>query len=175
MRIAIDFNNTLFPTLEKAVEISNNQFATNIQLSQITAIDIYECLSSEIADKLTMLFVDKSIYDNLRPYQGAVKSIKALIAQGHEIYIVTSAQAEDIEWQERLIQQYLPFIPKDNLIRICNKSLLNVDILIDDDLSVLTQTFADRVCFDQPWNRDEIKDYVYGIHRVHCWENCTID
>ena len=74
-----------------------------------------------------------------------------------------------MEWKEELLRRYFPFIPKNNLVRIYNKKLLNVDVLIEDNLDNLTQTFADRICFDQPWNRDDVKDFAYGIYRVKGW------
>ena len=55
------------------------------------------------------------------------------------------------------------------MIRIYDKALLNVDVMIDDKLDNLTQTFAERVCFSQPWNQDADTDYVYGIYRIHHW------
>ena len=55
------------------------------------------------------------------------------------------------------------------LIRIHNKKLLNVDVLIEDKLDNLTHTLAERVCFTQPWNVDNGADYAYNIYRVHHW------
>ena len=74
-----------------------------------------------------------------------------------------------MEWKEELLQKHFPFIPKKNLIRIHNKSLLNVDVLVEDKMENLMHTFADRICFDQPWNQSEGKDFAYSIYRIHHW------
>ena len=168
-RIAIDFDETLFPTLEKVLEVYNKCHETNIELTQITAYSLSESLGADIADELIKLFVDKSIYDSLQPYKGAIRAVKTLVEQGHEIYIATSTDVRNMEWKEELLHKYFPFIPKNNLIRIHNKTLLNVDVLIEDKLENLKSTFADRVCFDQPWNQDDDSDYVYSIYRIHHW------
>ena len=42
-------------------------------------------------------------------------------------------------------------------------------MLIEDSPKNLIRTCAERVCFDQIWNRDDEKDYVYGIYRIHHW------
>ena len=168
-RIAIDFDETLFPTLEKVIEIYNKRHGTKIELSQITTYNLHDSLPIEIADELLELFVEKDAYSSLQPYKGAVRAIKTLVEQGHEIYIATSTDVKNMEWKEELLQRYFPFIPKGNLIRIYNKALLNVDVLIEDKLENLKSTFADRVCFDQPWNRDSDSDYVYSISRIHHW------
>lgn len=168
-RIAIDFDQTLFGTLEKVLEIYNKNNNTNIELSQITKYNLYDCLPEAIANDIIALFVDKSIYNNLMPYKSAVRAVKTLVERGHEVYVATSTDVRNMEWKETLLQKYFPFVPKDNLIRIHNKALLNVDIMIEDKLDNLTQTFADRICFSQPWNQSEEKDYAYGIYRMYHW------
>ena len=169
LRIAIDFDETLFPTLDKVVESYNKIHGTNIELTQITTYNLHDSLHADVADELLELFVDKSVYDNLQPYKGAIRAIKTLAEQGHEIYIATSTDVRNMEWKEELLQKHFPFIPKKSLIRIHNKALLNVDVLVDDKMDNLKSTFADRICFDQPWNQDEDADYVYSIYRIHHW------
>jgi 5'(3')-deoxyribonucleotidase len=169
LQIALDFDETLFPTLEKVIEIYNNRSGSNIELSQITTYSLYDCLDQDLADDLIELFCDKEVYDNLQPYKGAVRAVKTLVEQGHEIYIATATNVKNMEWKEQLLQKHFPFVPKDNLIRLHNKALLDVDVLVEDSMRNLTKTFADRICFDQIWNRDESKDYVYGIYRIHHW------
>ena len=169
LRIAIDFDETLFPTLDKVIELYNKRNSANIELSQIATYNLHNSLPSEVADELLELFVEKEVYDYLQPYKGAVRAIKSLVEQGHEIYIATSTDVRNMEWKEELLQKHFPFVPKKNLIRIHNKALLNVDVLVEDKLDNLKSTFADRICFDQPWNRDDDSDYVYGIYRIHHW------
>lgn len=168
-RIAIDFDETLFPTLERVVDAYNKKHGTSIELVQITTYNLHESFPAEVADELLEFFVDKSIYDCLQPYKGAVRAVKTLVEQGHEIYVATSTDVRNMEWKEELLQKHFPFIPKKNLIRIHNKALLNVDVLVEDKMDNLTQTFADRICFNQPWNVDEGKDFAYSIYRIHHW------
>ena len=169
LRIAIDFDSTLFPTMEKVIEIYNKKHNTSLDISQITMYNLHDNFPADIADELIELFVEKEVYDYLQPYNGAVRAIKALVEQGHEIYIATSTDVRNMEWKEELLQKHFPFIPKNNLIRIHNKSLLNVDVLVEDKLNNLKSTFADKVCFDQCWNRDEKSDWVYDIYRIRHW------
>lgn len=169
LKIAIDFDETLFPTLDRVIEVYNKRHDTNIKLSQITTYNLYDSFEANVADELIELFVDKEIYSCLQPYKGAVRAVKALVEQGHELYVATSTDVRNMEWKEELLEKHFPFIPKKNLIRIHNKALLNVDVLVEDKLDNLKSTFADRVCFNQPWNQDEDADYVYSIYRVRHW------
>jgi 5'(3')-deoxyribonucleotidase len=168
-KIGIDFDETLFPTLEKVIEIYNKRHGTNLELSQITTYNLSDSVAEEIADELIELFVDKDVYSSLYPYKGAVRAVKTLIEQGHEVYVATATNVRNMEWKEQLLQKHFPFIPKNNLIRIHNKALLNVDVLIEDNIDTLKSTFADRVCFDQLWNQNEEADYIYSISRVRHW------
>ena len=169
LKIAIDFDEVLFPTLEKILETYNQRNNANIELSQITAYSLYDSLPSDIAEKIISLFTEKNIYNTLQPYKGSVKAVKSLADKGHELYVATASDIRNMEWKERLLQRYFPFIPKENIIRIHNKKLLNVDVLIEDKLDNLIQTFAERVCFNQPWNQDKNSDYIYSIYRIHNW------
>ena len=171
MIIAIDFDETLFATLSKVIEIYNKRQDDTLSLDAITTYNLYESLPSQVTDRLLELFTDKEVYDNLQPYKGSVKSLQTLANNGHEIYIATATSSKNLEWKEQLLRRYFPFIPKENLIRIHNKKLLNVDVLVEDNLDTLTQTFADRICFDQPWNRSDSKDFAYSINRAYCWDD----
>jgi 5'(3')-deoxyribonucleotidase len=169
LKIAIDSDSTLFPTMEKVLEIYNKKHNTSIDLSQITMYNLHDNFDSYIADELLELFCDKEVYDGLQPYKGAIRAIKNLIEQGHEIYVATNSDVRNVGWKQELLQKHFPFIPKNNLIKIHNKALLNIDVLMEDNLDNLKSTFADRVCFNQPWNINEDVDYVYSINRVHHW------
>lgn len=169
MKIAIDFDSTLFPTMEKVIELYNKKHNASIELSQITMYNLHDNFDLYIADELIDFFVDKDVYENLQPYKGAIRAIKSLAEQGYEIYVATSTDVRNLEWKEQLLQKHFPFIPKKNLIRIHNKALLNVDVMIEDKIENLKSTFAERICFDQPWNQDDEADWVYSIYRIHHW------
>ena len=169
LKIALDFDETLFPTMERVIEIYNRRHNANIELESITEYNLYENFAADVADELISLFVDKNVYDNLQPYKGAIRTIKTLVERGCEVYVATSTDVRNLEWKEQLLQKHFPFIPKDNLIRINNKSLLNVDVLIDDRMDNLISIFADRICFNQSWNQDDDADYAYSIYRIHNW------
>lgn len=170
MIIAIDFDSTLFPTMERVIDIYNDRHSANMTLSQHTAYNFHDHFPSDVADELISIFVEKDVYDSLQPYKGAVRAVRFLMEQGHEVYIATASDVRNMEWKEELLQKYFPFIPKNNLIRIYNKKMLNVDMLIEDNLDNLKHTNTERVCFNQPWNIDDGADYVYGIYRIHHWD-----
>ena len=78
-KIAIDFDETLFPTLTKVIELYNKKHNTSLELSQITTYNLHDSLPTEVADELLELFVDKETYSCLQPYKGAVRAVKTLV------------------------------------------------------------------------------------------------
>ena len=72
-----------------------------------------------------------------------------------------------MEW----LNKYYSFFNHKNVIRIMDKSLLKTDVMIDDCLENLTNNICERICIDQPWNRNPAKDYTYDIYRVNNWSN----
>ena len=169
-RIAIDFDEVLFPTLGKVIEIYNQRHNKTLSIDQITTYNLYECLEPSVADELIGLFVEKDVYTSLQPFPGAIRAVQTLVNNGDEIFIATATDAKNLEWKEQLLRRYFPFIPTENVIRIHNKKLLNVDILIEDNLDTLTKTVAERICFNQPWNQSESKTFIYGIRRFSHWD-----
>ena len=169
LKIAIDFDSTLFPTMEKVIEIYNKRHNAVLDMAQITTYNLHDSFQADVADDLIELFVDKEVYSALQPYKGAIRAVKSLVEQGHEVYIATSTDVRNMEWKEELLQKHFPFIPKHNLIRIHNKGLLDVDVLVEDNLDNLKNTFAHQICFNQTWNVDADVDYVYSIYRIHHW------
>ena len=170
MIIAIDFDCTLFPTLEMVIDIYNQKYNESISLDQITQYSLYETFHKEVADKLFEIFWDEETYKNLYPYDNAIEVVKSLVSKGHEVYIATATTVKELYWKETLLQKYFPFIPKNNLIRIKNKSLLKCDIIIDDYLDNLINSDAIRICLDYPWNRNKQIEQEYNIHRTFSWD-----
>lgn len=171
MIIVCDIDNILNNLAEKAIEVYNSNSNKNIQISDIISYNFYDCLSKEDADGIVSLFKKKSLWDSLKPLEGAQNGLKQFIKKGHRVYLATATDPINFEWKTAWLKQYFPFIPEDNVIRIMDKSLLKADVLIDDCLDNLISSFAERVVLDYPWNHNEIKDYAYGIRRAYAWSD----
>ena len=169
MIIVCDIDNILNNLTEKVLDFYNSKNQKNIQLSDITTYNFYDCLSKEDADNIVGLFKEKSLWDSLKPLSGSSNGLKQLIKRGHNVYLATATEPVNFEWKIVWLKQYFPFIPEDNVIRIMDKSLLKADVIIDDCLENLISNFADRVVLDYPWNHNDIKDYAYGIRRAYNW------
>lgn len=171
MIIVCDIDNILNNLTEKVIEVYNHYGDKNIQLSDITSYNFYDCLPREDADCIVALFKSKELWDSLRPLEGAQNGLKRLIKKGRQVYLATATDPINFEWKIDWLRQYFPFISEDNIIRIIDKSLLKADVIIDDCLDNLINSCAERVVLNYPWNQNELKDYAYGIRRAYSWSD----
>lgn len=170
MIIACDMDCVINNLIEKTLETYNTQNGKNIQISDITSYDFYDCLSKEDADGIIKLFKNKALWNSLTPLPGAKEGVKQLIDSGHKVYIVTATASENFAWKTNWLKNYFPFFNTDNFIRMMDKSLFKCDILIEDCVEQLVKhKICDRICLDYPYNRN-VSDFVYSIHRCQNWK-----
>ena len=170
MTIVCDIDCILNDLVEKTLDMYNSQSGKSIQMSDITSYNFFDCLSYEDAEGIVALFKNKSLWDSLKPREGAQNALKQLIKRGHHVYLATATDPVNFGWKIDWLQQYFSFIPSDNVIRIMDKSLLKCDVLIDDCLDNLVSVFCDRITLNYPWNQSSSKDIVYDIVRCENWD-----
>ena len=171
MIIICDIDNLINNLAEKTIEVYNSCTNKDIQFSDITSYNFYDCLPKEDADGIVSLFKKKSLWDSLKPLEGSQGGLKKLIKKGHRVYLATATDPVNFEWKIDWLKQYFPFISEDNVIRIMDKSLLKADVIVDDCLDNLIGNFAERVVLDYPWNQNELKDYAYSIRRAYTFND----
>lgn len=84
-------------------------------------------------ERLTSVFHAPGFFDRLEPVSGAIPALKALVAAGHDVRVVTSpctphSAAEKILWCAR----HLPFLDQKSVSIVHRKHDLRGDVLIDD-------------------------------------------
>lgn len=169
MTIICDIDDVLNDLAQKVVELYNARSGKNLRVSDITSYNFYDCLPQEDADALCALFEEKELWDSLTPTPGSQDALKALIRQGHKVYLATATHYKNFAWKIEWLSKHYSFFDHKNVIRIMDKSLLNADVMIDDHLDNLINNVCERICIDKPWNRSSSKDYAYNIYRVSHW------
>lgn len=171
MIICCDIDGVLNDFVPKLLKHYNTLSNKNIQLQDITTYHFTECLPKEDADGIARLFTDQDFLNSLQPLVGAQSVLKKLIKQGHCVIIATATEECNFAQKCQWMKAYFPFISADNIIRIVDKSLLKVDVLIDDNMDNLIGSFSERICLDYPYNRSTSKDYAYNIKRADNWDD----
>lgn len=169
--ICVDLDCVLNNLTERVIEMYNQNSNKNIQLTDITSYNFYDCLPREDADGIVKLFQEKDLWDSLTPIKDSQWGIEKLIRSGYKLIFATATDPCNFEWKMQWLKDYFPFINPDDVIRIMDKSFIKCDILIDDCLDQLTRNLCERICLSYPWNISEEKDYVYDIKRADNWKD----
>lgn len=171
MIIAVDFDNILNNLTEKTLEFYNAHNDKNIQMSDITSYNFYDCVDKKDADDIVKLFKNKALWDLLIPIEGARDCLQKLIDAEHKVFIVTATAPENFLWKIQFLRKYFPFFNTDNVVRMMDKSLFKCDVMIEDSYEQLIKNkLCHKVILDYPWNCDEAKDWVHGTYRCKTWE-----
>jgi 5'(3')-deoxyribonucleotidase len=171
MIIGIDFDDVISNTLDMWVKWLNHTHNLKVKLDDITSwklSDFFPTLSkAELYEPLNT----PEFWDTVSIRPGAQDLIQKLIADGHQVYIITSSHYETLPYKlSRCLFANFPYLTKENIIIAYNKSLIKTDILIDDGEHNLKDFAGIKVIFDMPHNQDcKIADF-----RVITWDDIDI-
>jgi 5'(3')-deoxyribonucleotidase len=156
--------------MEKTIMMYNNRYNTQLSLSDFTDYDIFKDLPYDEAEKLIALWYEEELWNSLEPRCGSQRGVKKLVDDGHDVYFATATHPKNFAWKVEWLQHYFGMVQSKNIICICNKGLLNCDVLIDDCVdNLLANKLCYRVLFNCCWNQ-HVNDDVHLITRVHNWD-----
>ena len=139
--------------------------------SQLTEYDTTKVLPSKYSKLATKLWEVPELYDSTHPKIDSQIYTKILSEQSEiELYVVTVSSPKVIARKFEYIHKEFPWIKQKNVIVIDNKSLLNLDILVDDYPTNLFYGKYHKILFDAPWNRN-FNASKNGMIRVNDWSD----
>jgi 5'-nucleotidase len=110
-------------------------------------------------DLINAVMIEPGFYSRLDPIPGAKDALKAMVAQGHDVRIVTSpwisnptCASDKLNW---VVKHYgSHWGPR--VIITADKTLVHGDILVDDkpEIKGAHEPTWEHVLFDQPYNQD---------------------
>lgn len=173
MKIAIDIDNTIIRTTATLVHYINERLPVNLKMSDITTYSIESALPEQYRWIVEAGFRDKLMWKEVTLLPSAVEVIELLYNERHDIWFATSSLPENLRKKINHLSRNLPFFPEDfvwrHTINLQDKSLLNVDVLIDDCLGYLLH--PDRkyvsIVLDYPWN--QTKGNIPNLLRAYSW------
>lgn len=169
-KIAVDVDSVLNNLEDELVALYNRTYEDQISVDMFTNFNWYACFPFEVASRLDELLLRKELWDTLAPVKDSQRSLKSLINNDIEVYVATATNPVNFPWKVTWIMKKFPFIDEKHIICIHNKSLLDVDFLIDDCIDQLLATkYSHRICLDRNWNRD-VYDECHSIHRCFNWK-----
>ena len=168
-KIALDCDNIINNFTDELINAYNNKYNANLTVGNFVDYDFFKCFPYDDATRMVDLLYEKSLWDALKPIDGAQRGIRHFIEQNYEVYFATATEPENFPWKVEWLKSYFNMVPSKNIICINNKGLLKVDVLIDDNVENLLSGFYHRVCLDYTWNR-HVYDEVYDIIRCNNWD-----
>lgn len=164
LRIYLDQDGVLADTQTEILKRYNQEYGLNFTLDDIYCWDLNKIQKK--GTDMTKYFKAEGFFNSLEPIEGA-KEIVKLLAEiiGDEVIIATVSPKEGEKDKRIWLKNHFPFISRENILMVDDKSHLIGDILVDDGLHNLENSMCEfPIVFDQPWNRSTDK-YI----RVYDW------
>ena len=169
LKIGVDMDDTINSLVERWIEKYNEDYDDNVKIEDIKSWDIGDY--TKAGKDFYKYLGDGETFKNLSIKEGAAEVIEKL-CENNEVYIVTANTSYNTgvcDDKVNFIKKFMPFFPIKNIIFINNKSLLDLDVLIDDGLHNFEEFKGTRVVFDRPWNQDYSKPSKYDW-RIVDWD-----
>lgn len=165
--IFLDMDEVICDFLNKLCLEYNVKFNKNIKVNDFKTWS----LSSFMGEEGYKIIKKPGFFSSLEPIEDSIQTIKTLLNEKYEIFIISSPMNEHSVFEKYLwVKKYLPFFPIKNLILVGNKGdlLEKIDngILFDDCPEYINKFKGITVIMDRAYNREVNVDY-----RVNYWED----
>jgi 5'(3')-deoxyribonucleotidase len=170
MRILVDLDGVAADFYGSFLRLYNEEFNNTLTPEDIVSWELTpDIYTGTTREHLRTYFDRHGFWSNIEPMPGAIKALKYLHLQGHELRIVTAVPIESqracyekIHW----VREHLPFIGLDEFHATKDKAGVRGDILFDDAPHNI-RDFPGLTCvMDAAYNQDAEADF-----RVNSWES----
>ena len=170
MTILVDMDDTIEQLLAALVRKANERFRRSVIVDEITDWTIVCAYPGLEKRQILELMYEPGFWDTVEPVPGAADALKYLMDEGHQVYIVTATEFENVPAKmERVLFRYFPFLSRDQVIITGNKQMISGDVLIDDGIHNLEGGEYRKILFTAPYNKDYDAE-ANGMIRVHNWD-----
>lgn len=167
--LLVDMDDTIENLLPAWAKWLNGKHGTSVKSDDITDWDVQKFFPSLTRDEVYAPLYEDEFWGTVQPKKDAVHYLSRLKDLGFKLYICTNSNYQTIRRKlEYIIDRYFPFISWENIITICNKQLINADILVDDGVHNLIGAPYKKILMTASHNKDfDTSDN--DIVRVNNW------
>ena len=172
MLIGVDVDDVVADLVPRWLELYNRTYKDTLRVEQITSWQIVDFVKPECGNHIYDFLYNPFLYDGVMPIDGALGGVLSLKKDGHRIVFVTSCVRGmlDMKWDWLVRWDFLPNeLHQSDLIAATDKSLIKVDILIDDRPDTILKFGRKGILFKRPWNPG-VDDWE-TITEYFSWQN----
>ncbi|WP_112180516.1 MULTISPECIES: 5'-3'-deoxyribonucleotidase [Paraliobacillus] len=164
-RIAIDMDEVIADALSKHVSLYNQKYNEHITSKDLNGTNLTD-LRPELKEEIDRLIADPLFFRDLGIIKDSVKVIRELM-EHYQVFIVTAAMEfppsfnAKYEW----LKEHFGFLNDLNFVFCGDKSIINADYLIDDNVRHFKHFIGQGIVFTSPHNINET-----GYVRVSNWK-----
>lgn len=170
LTILVDIDDTIENLCEEWVGILNKKHGTNVRYEDVTEWDISKFFPELTKAQVFEPLHTPDIWYSLSPKDGAIRNIKKLIEDGHDVFLCTSTDYRNIKYKfVGVIARLFPFIDWSHVIVANHKQMILGDIMVDDAPHNLENGNYIKILMTAPHN----KSYDVtgkGIIRCNTWD-----
>lgn len=151
LTFGIDWDDVIAPLNDRAIEMANEeyQFSTPLTLEDISSWE-----NTGRASVIKKYYDDPRLYDRQYVPEESKEFIRKLQTKGI-VYIVTAVYPKYMTRRIEQIKEAFPDFPDENIIMGFQKSIVHVDITLDDGpKNILKSNAKFPVLMRKPWNRE---------------------
>jgi 5'-nucleotidase len=165
LRIAVDMDEVVADALGKQLRLYNERYGTGVSTEELHGLELVDIVPVEHQNWVLAMLHEPSFFADLEWIPGAREGMETLCAE-HDVYIASAATEFPGSFVDKLnwLETRLPQIPRQRVIFCGEKSVLDVDYLIDDTPGHFAGLRGVGLLFDAPHNRGDKQHY-----RVHGW------
>lgn len=169
MVILVDMDDTLTTLGKPWIDYLNETYGTSVKMEDIDSWSIHKFFPEIPVNLVYKALSEPDIWRNINPLPGAIEAIKKLQKE-HDVYVVTSAQADSIPYKEKALLKYFKTLNHKHIIYTQNKQMIKGDILIDDGPHNLKGFNGTKILFDK-WHNKSFDEKSIKAHRAYSWHD----
>lgn len=166
LALAIDMDEVLADTLGWQLHLYNERFDKHIRPEDLDGVDLIDIVPDAHKPWAAEIFNEPGFFLDIPPMPGALEAMERLCAT-HRVYIASAATEFPGSFREKMdwLARYLPQIPIPRIVFCGEKSILDVDYLVDDTPANFAGMCGTGLLFHAPHN---LKEQRYT--RVMGWD-----
>jgi 5'(3')-deoxyribonucleotidase len=171
-RIILDIDDVLAAHIESWLSWYNKEWFDFLEKKNITDWNLVQFVSPKCGNRVYDFLKLPTVYDNVLPIEYAQIGVNFLRSTGKEIIFVTSRDwaCNKFDW---LVRYGFSKNSKEYVVAE-NKSLIDADMIIDDNYMNVKEFPGIKWLYTQPWNAkyehpNKLASWGYLSRRVNNW------